>query len=81
MTKDSKRKQLDLRRHPYRGILSEIAREEGVLRQAIQKRAKRGDPETLARIAAKVRERDAKVDDYHRMVAERAAAAETDEVG
>ncbi len=57
---------LDFRRHPYRGILAEIAREEGVERQAVQKRMKKGDPETLARIAEKVKERDAKVRKYHR---------------
>jgi len=46
-----------LRRQPYRGILTEIAREEGVTRQAVQKRTSRGNPDTLARIAAKVHER------------------------
>ncbi|HVZ40318.1 MAG TPA: hypothetical protein VHI13_13645 [Candidatus Kapabacteria bacterium] len=51
------RKTLSLREPPYRGILTEIAREEGVTRQAVQKRTSRGDPDTLARIAAKVRER------------------------
>lgn len=48
-------------RYPYRGILSEIAAEDGVKRQAIRKRALRGDPDTLARIAAKMQERSAKV--------------------
>jgi hypothetical protein len=63
-TKDIKTGKLDLRKHPFRGILSEIAREDGVERQAVQKRARRGDPDTLARIAAKVRERVAKVNSY-----------------
>ncbi|HVZ40530.1 MAG: hypothetical protein JST22_06960 [Bacteroidetes bacterium] len=67
MTKHSGHGALDLRRHPYRGILAEIAREDGVERQAVQKRAKRGDPDTLARIARKVRERDAKLADYTRL--------------
>ncbi|HVZ40629.1 MAG TPA: hypothetical protein VHI13_15220 [Candidatus Kapabacteria bacterium] len=47
----------NLRRQPLRGVLSEIAREEGVTRQAVQKRVSRGDPDTLARIVAKVRAR------------------------
>ncbi len=55
---------MDFRRHPYRGILTEIAREDGVARQAVQKRVKRGDPDTLARIAAKINERTAKVAAY-----------------
>ncbi len=46
-----------LRRYPFRGTLTEIACEEGVTRQAVQKRTSRGDPDTLARIAVKVRER------------------------
>ncbi|MBS1914299.1 MAG: hypothetical protein JST22_20080 [Bacteroidetes bacterium] len=45
------------REPPFRGILAEIAREEGATRQAVQKRTSRGDPDTLARIAVKVRER------------------------
>jgi hypothetical protein len=51
----------EFRRYPFRGILSEIAAEDGVKRQAIRKRALRGDPDTLARIAAKMQERSAKV--------------------
>ncbi|HVZ37717.1 MAG TPA: hypothetical protein VHI13_00420 [Candidatus Kapabacteria bacterium] len=47
----------NLRRQPFRGVLTEIAREEGVTRQAVQKRAARGDPDTLARIALWVRAR------------------------
>lgn len=68
MTKHRKREPLDLQRQPYRGILAEIAREEGVVRQAVQKRARRGDPDTLARIAEKVRERDAKVAAYESLL-------------
>lgn len=67
-TKNIKSQKLDLRKHPYRGILAEIAREDGVERQAVQKRAKRGDPDTLARIAEKVREREAKVRQYHEVL-------------
>lgn len=47
----------DFRRYPLRGILTEIAREDGSTRQSVQKRAMRGEPDTLARIAEKVRER------------------------
>jgi hypothetical protein len=67
-TKDIKTGKFDLRKHPYRGILAEIAREDGVERQAVQKRARRGDPDTLARIAAKARERVAKVNAYRELL-------------
>ncbi|HVZ38517.1 MAG TPA: hypothetical protein VHI13_04520 [Candidatus Kapabacteria bacterium] len=53
-------KKNSFREPPFRGILAEIAREEGVTRQAVQKRTSRGDPDTLARIAVKVRERQSK---------------------
>jgi len=57
---------VDFRRHPYRGILAEIAHEDGVGRQAVQKRLKKGDPMTMARVAEKVRERNEKVRKYRR---------------
>lgn len=47
----------DFRRYPYRGILAEIAREDGTTRQAVQKAARRGSPDILQRIAAKMQER------------------------
>lgn len=59
---------VDFRRHPYRGILAEIAREDGVERQAVQKRMKKGDPDTLARIAEKVQERNEKVRKYQKAI-------------
>lgn len=57
---------IDLRRNPYRGILAELAREQGVCRQAVQKRMRRGDPETLALLAVKIRERTKKMKRYKR---------------
>lgn len=57
---------IDFRRHPYRGILAEIAREDGVERQAVQKRMKKGDPGTLQRITEKVQTRKRVVDRYKR---------------
>lgn len=54
---DSNFNKPDFRKHPFRGILAEIAREDNVTRQSVQKRALRGDPDTIARIAVKVRER------------------------
>jgi hypothetical protein len=70
-TKDMKTSKLDLHRLPYRGILAEIAREDGVARQAVQKRAKKGDPDTLARIDAKKRTRDEKLKEYNNMLRSR----------
>ncbi|MEO5929257.1 MAG: hypothetical protein ABIR47_04945 [Candidatus Kapaibacterium sp.] len=52
---------LDLQRKPYRGILSEIAAEDGVSRQAVSRRMHRGDPDTLLRIAKKKLAIDAKL--------------------
>lgn len=67
-TKDMKLGKVDFRRHPYRGILAEIAKEDGVGRQAVQKRLKKGDPATLARVAEKVQERNAKVLKYRKAI-------------
>lgn len=46
-----------MNRHPFRGIYSEIAQEEGVSRQAVQQAARKGNPKILSRIAEKVEER------------------------
>lgn len=50
-------KGISFRRYPFRGIYAEVAKDLGVQRQAVQKAARRGNPDTLARIAAKIRER------------------------
>jgi predicted DNA-binding protein YlxM (UPF0122 family) len=55
-----KKKEIDLTRYPFRGILSEIARERGVTRQAVQQAAKKGSLEILERIVEKVSERKGK---------------------
>ncbi len=47
----------DMRKYPFRGILSEIAAEEKVTRSAVAQRKKRGDPKTLQKIAQKVQEK------------------------
>jgi len=65
---------IDFRRHPFRGILTEIAREDGVRRQSVQRRVQRGHPGTLARVAEKVRERREVIEDFRRTV--QAAAGE-----
>ncbi|HVZ37881.1 MAG TPA: hypothetical protein VHI13_01260 [Candidatus Kapabacteria bacterium] len=52
-------KHVDFTRPPFRGILSEIARENGTTRQAVQKSASRGNPDVLAQVAAKARARQA----------------------
>jgi hypothetical protein len=48
---------VDLSIPPYRGILSEIARERGVSRQAIQSSFKRGNPLIVELVTRKVMER------------------------
>lgn len=60
------RKNIDLNKFPYRGILSEIARERGVTRQAVQQSATKRNLETLELIVGKVRERMEKVNRYKR---------------
>jgi hypothetical protein len=57
MKEDTKPEMPDMGRYPFRGIYAEIAREEGISRQAVKDAADRGDPDILARIAAKVEER------------------------
>ena len=60
------RKNIDLNRFPYRGILSEIARERGVTRQAVQQSASKRNLETLELIAEKVKKRMERVNRYKR---------------
>lgn len=52
-----KNKQIDITKAPFRGILAEIAREDGVSRQAVHQSAQNGNPKLLERIAEKVEER------------------------
>jgi len=47
----------NMQQYPYRGILSEIAREDGVSRQSVCKAARRGNPDIIRRIIAKVKQR------------------------
>ena len=55
---------VDVHHYPFRGIYTEIAREEGVTRQAIQQAAQKGNPRILNRIAQKVEERKAMLKNY-----------------
>lgn len=55
----------DMRRYPFRGIYAEIAREEGISRQAVKEAARKGDPRILARITTKVEERKSILKEYH----------------
>ena len=50
---------VDLNHYPFRGIFTEIAREDGVSRQAIQQAARAGNPRILHRVAEKIEERRA----------------------
>jgi predicted DNA-binding protein YlxM (UPF0122 family) len=52
--------QIDYRNGIHRGVLTEIARERGVTRQAIQKSMKKGNPGILERIAEIIEERKAR---------------------
>ena len=63
-----KLRNIDFRYHPYRGIFAEIAREDGVERQAVQKRMRKGDPYTLDRVTEKMKVRKRAVDKYNRTV-------------
>lgn len=49
--------QYNLRRSPLKGILSEIAREDGVSRQAVQYAASQHKPRIVARIVQKAESR------------------------
>jgi hypothetical protein len=60
------RRTFDLNKFPYRGILSEIARERGVSRQAIQQATTKRRPEILALIGKKVKQRADKMNRYER---------------
>jgi len=57
MKEDTEPGKPDMGRYPFRGIYAEIAREEGISRQAVKDAADRGDPAILAKIASKVEER------------------------
>jgi predicted transcriptional regulator len=49
---------VDFTRAPYRGILSEVAKEMGVTQSAISQRVKRREPVACAAVLAKVDERE-----------------------
>lgn len=62
--KTIKPEKVDVHHYPFRGIYTEIAREEGVTRQAIQQAAGKGNPRILGRIAQKIDERRALLKKY-----------------
>jgi hypothetical protein len=62
--KTIKPEKVDVHHYPFRGIYTEIAREEGVTRQAIQQAAEKGNPRILGRIAQKIEERKALLKKY-----------------
>lgn len=55
---------IDFRQNPYKGVISEVAREEGVSQQAISDRVKRRNVRTMRLVIAKVRERQAVVREF-----------------
>ncbi len=55
---------VDLCHYPFRGIYTEIAREDGVTRQAVQQAARKRNPRILDRIAEKIEERRAMLRKY-----------------
>lgn len=57
MKEDIKNEKPDMRHYPFRGIYAEIAREEGISRQAVKEAAEKGDPAILSKILSKVEER------------------------
>lgn len=59
---------VNLSRYPFRGIYTEIAREDGVTRQAIQQAARKGNPHILNRIAEKIEQRKAMLKKYESAV-------------
>jgi hypothetical protein len=64
--KTIKPEKVDVHHYPFRGIYTEIAREEGVTRQAIQQAAEKGNPRVLGKIAQKIEERRALLKKYNR---------------
>jgi hypothetical protein len=64
--KTIKPEKVDVHHYPFRGIYTEIAREEGVTRQAIQQAAEKGNPRILGRIAQKIEERKALLKKYNK---------------
>ena len=72
---------VDVHHYPFRGIYTEIAREEGVTRQAIQQAAQKGNPRILDRIAQKVDERKAMLKNYSKAGTKAAASKKSPKVG
>lgn len=58
-----------MRRYPFRGIYTEVAKEEGVTPEAIRQAVKYGNPRILEKVAGKIEERRAKVRRYNDAVA------------
>jgi predicted DNA-binding protein YlxM (UPF0122 family) len=71
--KTIKPEKVDVHHYPFRGIYTEIAREEGVTRQAIQQAAGKGNPRILGRIAQKIEERKALLKKYSKAGSKRAS--------
>jgi len=65
MTKAATTARIDLRRHPYRGIVSEVARELEVSQPAVSRRMKNGDPVVLALVVSKMNERERVVERFN----------------
>lgn len=56
--------EVDFQRQPYRGIISEVARELGVSQPSISARMKRRDPVVLTLVLAKIKERERTVERF-----------------
>lgn len=62
------------RRHPYKGILTEVAKARGVNSKTIQQQIKSRHPEVLRMVLAKIEEREALVREFTDKVSGRLAA-------
>lgn len=53
--------EIDIRKNPYRGILSQVAKERGVTKQAVTAACKNRNYAVMKRISELVAERDAEI--------------------
>lgn len=60
--------QIDFQRHPYRGILLEVAQELNVSRPSVSKRVKDRDPKVIELVLAKIESRERLVQRFERKV-------------
>jgi len=60
-------KKINLKKQPYRGLIKEIAIEQGVTQQAISKALKFRNPRIIGLVSVKIKERNDAIRSYEKL--------------